>query len=103
VRSKDSRKQPRRFASRLKSDKSIISDLPDKIENDQLCSLTKEQAAVYENTVKAALKTIEGAEENFARQGLVLQMILASNKSAITRRNISKKARTRRNSRAKQS
>lgn len=62
---------------RLKSDKSIISDLPDKIENDQLCSLTKEQAAVYENTVKAALKTIEGAEENFARQGLVLQMILA--------------------------
>ncbi|MDQ6786661.1 MAG: DEAD/DEAH box helicase [Acidobacteriota bacterium] len=62
---------------RLKSDKSIISDLPDKIENDQLCSLTKEQAAVYENTVKAALKTIEGAKENFARQGLVLQMILA--------------------------
>ncbi len=62
---------------RLKSDKSIISDLPDKIENDQLCTLTKEQAAIYENTVKAALKTIEGAEENFARQGLVLQMILA--------------------------
>ena len=58
-------------------DKSIISDLPDKIENDQLCSLTKEQAAIYENAVKAALKTIEGAEENFARQGLVLQMILA--------------------------
>jgi SNF2 family DNA or RNA helicase/uncharacterized Zn finger protein len=62
---------------RLKSDKSIISDLPDKIENDQLCSLTKEQAAIYENTVKAALKTIEGTEENFERQGLVLQMILA--------------------------
>lgn len=62
---------------RLKSDKSIISDLPDKIENDQLCALTKEQAAIYENTVKAALKTIEGTEENFARQGLVLQMILA--------------------------
>ncbi|HEY0459845.1 MAG TPA: DEAD/DEAH box helicase [Pyrinomonadaceae bacterium] len=62
---------------RLKSDKSIISDLPDKIENDQLCSLTKEQAAIYENTVKAALKTIEGEDENFARQGLVLQMILA--------------------------
>jgi SNF2 family DNA or RNA helicase/uncharacterized Zn finger protein len=62
---------------RLKSDKSIISDLPDKIENDQLCTLTKEQAAVYENTVKAALKTIEGTGENFERQGLVLQMILA--------------------------
>ncbi len=62
---------------RLKSDRSIISDLPDKIENDQLCSLTKEQAAIYENTVKAALKTIEGTEENFKRQGLVLQMILA--------------------------
>ncbi len=62
---------------RLKSDKTIISDLPDKIENDQLCALTKEQAAVYENTVAAALKTIEDTGENFARQGLVLQMILA--------------------------
>lgn len=62
---------------RLKSDKSIISDLPDKIENDQYCSLTKEQAALYQKTVESALKTIEGAEENFARQGLVLQMILA--------------------------
>ena len=62
---------------RLKSDKSIISDLPDKIENDQLCALTKEQAAVYENTVTAALQTIEGTGESFERQGLVLQMILA--------------------------
>jgi len=61
---------------RLKSDKSVISDLPDKVESDQLCSLTKEQAAIYENTVKMALRTIEGTEENFARQGLVLQMIL---------------------------
>ena len=62
---------------RLKSDKSIISDLPDKIENDQYCSLTKEQAALYQKTVENALKTIEGTEENFQRQGLVLQMILA--------------------------
>ncbi len=62
---------------RLKSDKSIISDLPDKIENNQYCSLTKEQAALYQKTVESALKTIEGTEENFARQGLVLQMIVA--------------------------
>lgn len=62
---------------RLKSDKSIISDLPDKIENDQYCSLTKEQAALYQKTVESALKTIEGISENFQRQGLVLQMILA--------------------------
>lgn len=62
---------------RLKSDKSIISDLPDKIENDQYCSLTKQQAALYQKTVENALRTIEGTEVNFARQGLVLQMILA--------------------------
>jgi len=32
---------------------------------------------LYPKTVENALRTIEGTEENFARQGLVLQMILA--------------------------
>lgn len=67
---------------RLKSDKTIISDLPDKIEQNEFALLTKRQAALYEETLQAAMKEIEGIEETdstalFKRQGLVLQMILA--------------------------
>ncbi|MDR0713714.1 MAG: DEAD/DEAH box helicase [Bacteroidales bacterium] len=67
---------------RMKSDKSIISDLPDKIEQNQFALLTKQQAALYQKTMLAAMKEIEGCTENdsqtlFKRQGLVLQMILA--------------------------
>jgi SNF2 family DNA or RNA helicase len=62
---------------RLKSDKSIISDLPDKIEQNQYCELTKKQAALYESVVREALKVIHGESDIFKRQGLVLQMIMA--------------------------
>jgi SNF2 family DNA or RNA helicase/uncharacterized Zn finger protein len=66
---------------RMKSDKSIISDLPDKIEQNQYATLTKQQAALYEKTLDAAMKEIEGSSDDrqglFKRQGLILQMILA--------------------------
>jgi SNF2 family DNA or RNA helicase len=67
---------------RLKSDKSIISDLPDKIEMDAFSTLAKEQASLYEKTLEEALMAIEAidpanSKELFHRQGLVLQMILA--------------------------
>jgi SNF2 family DNA or RNA helicase len=67
---------------RMKTDKTIISDLPDKIEQNQFASLTKQQAALYQKTMQAALEEIEGMEGSdhqtlFKRQGLVLQMILA--------------------------
>ena len=67
---------------RLKSDKSIISDLPDKIERNEYASLTPGQAALYRKTLNAAMRTIEGVSGDdskslFKRQGLVLQMILA--------------------------
>ena len=65
---------------RMKSDKSIISDLPDKIEQNQFALLTKHQAALYEKTMQAAMEEIEGYSDDqslFKRQGLVLQMILA--------------------------
>ncbi|NDP19927.1 MAG: DEAD/DEAH box helicase [Paludibacter sp.] len=65
---------------RMKSDKSIISDLPDKVEQNQFALLTKQQAALYEKTMKAAMEEIEGFSDSnslFKRQGLVLQMILA--------------------------
>jgi uncharacterized Zn finger protein/superfamily II DNA or RNA helicase len=67
---------------RMKSDKSIIADLPDKIEQNQYAQLTKEQAALYQKTMEAAMREIEGIgdadnQSLFKRQGLVLQMILA--------------------------
>ena len=68
---------------RMKSDKSIISDLPDKVEQNQFALLTKQQAALYEKTMRAAMEEIEGIADGsdnqslFKRQGLVLQMILA--------------------------
>lgn len=67
---------------RLKSDKTIISDLPEKIEIDSFATLTKEQASLYEKTLEKAMEEIEGIRNSdqkslFVRQGLVLQMILA--------------------------
>ena len=62
---------------RLKSDKTIISDLPDKIEQNQHCTLSKAQAALYESVVREGLASIAGRSDTFQRQGLVLQMILA--------------------------
>lgn len=61
---------------RLKSDRSIIQDLPEKIETDYYTSLEKEQAAVYENLVKNTLKDINKAE-GIARKGLVLSLMTA--------------------------
>ncbi len=67
---------------RLKSDKSIISDLPDKIELNKFAQLTAAQASLYHETVQKAMAEIVGVTETdsqslFQRQGLVLQMILA--------------------------
>lgn len=61
---------------RVKSDKSIIKDLPDKIEQDQFCQLTPEQAAMYQNVVDNTLKRIEKSE-GIERKGLVLMLITA--------------------------
>lgn len=67
---------------RMKTDKTIISDLPDKIEINTYASLTSEQAVLYQKTLDKAMEAIEGitssdSESLFKRQGLILQMILA--------------------------
>jgi uncharacterized Zn finger protein/superfamily II DNA or RNA helicase len=64
---------------RLKSDKSIIADLPDKIITNEYCTLTKSQAALYESAVQNALRAIEGKDETdtIARSGLIFSMITA--------------------------
>ena len=59
---------------RLKSDKNIIKDLPDKIVNDVYCNLTKEQIAMYKNTLDAAMEDVE-ANDGIKRKGLILKMI----------------------------
>ncbi len=63
---------------RVKTDKSIISDLPDKVEINQYCSLGPEQAALYQNVVDESLRAISSAaEDTIKRQGLVLKMLTA--------------------------
>ncbi|MBI9060356.1 MAG: hypothetical protein JEZ14_00065 [Marinilabiliaceae bacterium] len=63
---------------RLKTDKSIISDLPEKIEHDCFVQLTKEQTALYQNVVNAMMETLNATEENsIERKGLVLKLMTA--------------------------
>lgn len=59
---------------RLKKDKNIINDLPDKIINDEYCSLTKVQAALYQKVVDNTLKKIENSE-GIERRGLIFSLI----------------------------
>ena len=56
---------------RLKTDKSIISDLPEKQEMKEYCSLTREQASLYAAVLNDMENEIEGAE-GIGRKGLVL-------------------------------
>ncbi len=56
---------------RLKTDKTIISDLPDKLEMKVYCNLTKEQASLYAAVVKDMSSALEKSE-GIQRKGLVL-------------------------------
>jgi SNF2 family DNA or RNA helicase len=57
---------------REKTDRSIIADLPDKIEMKVWCNLTPEQASLYQATVADMMQRIEAAEADIERRGLVL-------------------------------
>jgi SNF2 family DNA or RNA helicase len=57
---------------RLKTDKSIISDLPEKQEIKVWCNLTQEQATLYQATVTDMLSRIDEASDDITRRGLVL-------------------------------
>ena len=62
---------------RLKSDRSIIDDLPDKIEQTEQteqteqCAMTREQASLYKAIVDDLLEKADEAE-GIGRRGLVL-------------------------------
>src|SRR6266704_2101320 len=57
---------------RLKTDKTIISDLPEKLQMKVWCNLTAEQASLYQATVTDMLSRIEEATDDIGRRGLVL-------------------------------
>ena len=59
---------------RLKTDKQIISDLPDKVEGKVYCSLTLEQARLYQEVLDAFHREVEEAEGT-ARRGLILAVL----------------------------
>ena len=61
---------------RLKSDKSIIADLPDKFENDQFCSLSTWQAAVYQSTTQELMTRVIHSE-GINRRGIVFKLLIA--------------------------
>ncbi len=60
---------------RLKTDKTVISDLPDKIEMKSFASLTKKQIVLYNGLVKDLEKALENSE-GIERKGLVLASIM---------------------------
>jgi hypothetical protein len=60
---------------RLKTDKSIIADLPDKTEVKTFCGLTKKQAALYARSVEELAHALHGIE-GMKRRGLVLSYLL---------------------------
>ena len=61
---------------RVKTDPTVIQDLPDKVETKVYCQLTQEQATLYEAVVQDAVKKIEKQEDGIERRGLVLSMLM---------------------------
>lgn len=62
---------------RLKTDKSVISDLPDKTEVRANCFLTKAQAGYYESTVKQLAADLKRPDMSpIERRGLVLTTLM---------------------------
>lgn len=59
---------------RLKTDRQIIADLPEKIEGKVFCPLTSEQARLYEEVLETFHRELELAE-GIARRGLILAVL----------------------------
>lgn len=60
---------------RLKTDKTVIADLPDKTEVKAFCQLSRKQAALYEQAVKELAEQLANAE-GIQRKGLVLSFLM---------------------------
>ena len=64
---------------RLKTDKNVISDLPDKVENNKFVHLTKQQTAIYQNVVSNIMAEISNTkdQQSIQRKGLVFKLMTA--------------------------
>ena len=60
---------------RLKTDKTVIADLPDKTEIKAFCPLSRQQAALYEQAVKELTEQL-GYATGMRRKGLVLSFLM---------------------------
>ena len=60
---------------RMKTDKSIIADLPDKTEVKTFCALSKRQAALYQQTVEDLAERLKETD-GIQRKGLVLSTLM---------------------------
>lgn len=60
---------------RLKTDKTIISDLPEKIVLDEFCYLTKAQVALYERILKESMENIANSSSRMNRRGAIFKLI----------------------------
>ncbi|HXI55456.1 MAG TPA: DEAD/DEAH box helicase [Polyangia bacterium] len=60
---------------RLKSDKRVVADLPDKTEVRAFCGLTKKQVALYQQTVEE-LRAALGSSDGIKRRGVVLASLM---------------------------
>jgi non-specific serine/threonine protein kinase len=60
---------------RLKTDKTVIADLPDKTEVKAFCQLSRKQAALYEQSVQELARQLRQAE-GIQRKGLVLSFLM---------------------------
>lgn len=59
---------------RLKTDRNIIDDLPEKNVNDIYCQLTSKQSKIYDELVKTGLSKLKD-EEGIKRKGNILKLI----------------------------
>jgi non-specific serine/threonine protein kinase len=60
---------------RLKTDKNVITDLPDKTEVKAFCALSRKQAALYQQTVEELARRLEDVD-GIERRGMVLAFLM---------------------------
>jgi len=61
---------------RLKTDKAIITDLPEKIEMKTFSTLTKKQMALYTSLINDLKEKLESSEAGIERKGLILSSLM---------------------------
>jgi len=63
---------------RLKTDKTVISDLPDKIEMKTYAELSRKQVVLYQDLVKQLRQVLEEQPDGIRRKGLILASLMKS-------------------------